>query len=51
MVVPHTDVYLILAWVFTIVCGLAWFVRSEVFARWMEGVRNAWRAAEHEHQD
>ncbi|XP_013777665.1 thioredoxin domain-containing protein 15-like [Limulus polyphemus] len=49
----RTDFVLILAWMFTLGCLCTWFLRSSLWQRIVECVRNTWREAEaqHEHVD
>ncbi len=51
--VPVPDYYLYLAWAFTILCAVGYFVKSSLFQSIIESVRKAWREAEihHEHED
>lgn len=47
----YTDWVLISAWVFTIVCVVGVFLRSNLCKRMTASVQNAWREAQHQHQD
>lgn len=47
----YTDWVLISAWVFTIVCFVGVFLRSNLCKRMTASVQNAWREAQHQHQD
>lgn len=47
----YTDWVLISAWLFTIVCAVGAFLRSSLCKRMVASVQNAWREAQHQHQD
>uniref|UniRef100_A0A023GMV7 Putative thioredoxin n=1 Tax=Amblyomma triste TaxID=251400 RepID=A0A023GMV7_AMBTT len=51
MPLEYTDWVLISAWVFTIVCVVGAFLRSSLCKRMVASVQNAWREAQHQHQD
>ncbi|XP_077496855.1 thioredoxin domain-containing protein bug [Amblyomma americanum] len=51
MPLEYTDWVLISAWVFTIVCVVGAFLRSSICKRMVASVQNAWREAQHQHQD
>ena len=51
--VETTNYYLLLAWMFTLMCGV-WHVSTSQWLHWLlDIVRNAWREAEiqHEHEE
>ncbi len=52
-VVPETDIYLHLSWIFILVCTLGYFGKSSFCQNIIEAIRNNWREAEiqHEHND
>ncbi|XP_065298617.2 thioredoxin domain-containing protein 15 [Dermacentor albipictus] len=47
----YTDWVLVSAWLFTIVCAVGAFLRSSLCKRMVASVQNAWREAQHQHQD
>ncbi|KAH6921454.1 hypothetical protein HPB50_000602 [Hyalomma asiaticum] len=47
----YTDWVLVSAWLFTIVCAIGAFLRSSLCKRMVASVQNAWREAQHQHQD
>lgn len=47
----YTDWVLVGAWIFTIVCCAGAFLRSTLCKRMTASVQNAWREAQHQHQD
>jgi len=53
IVIPETDYYLYLSWVFVIFCTLGYFTKSPFCQNIIETIRNNWREAEiqHEHID
>lgn len=46
-----TDWVLLAAWLFTIMCCLCTFLKSVYWKRISASVQNAWREAQHEHED
>ena len=51
--VPETDIYLHISWIFILICALGYFGKSPFCQNLMESFRNNWREAEiqHEHND
>ena len=51
--VPESDLYLHISWIFILICALAYFGKSPFCQNLMESFRNNWREAEiqHEHND
>ncbi|XP_037271102.2 thioredoxin domain-containing protein bug [Rhipicephalus microplus] len=47
----YTDWVLVSAWLFTVVCAVGAFLRSSMCKRMVASVQNAWREAQHQHQD
>lgn len=52
-VVPETDIYLHISWVFVVICMLGYFSKSSFCQNVIEAIRHNWREAEiqHEHND
>lgn len=52
-VVPETDIYLHLSWIFILLCALGYLGKSSFCQSIIEAVRNNWREAEiqHEHNE
>lgn len=51
--VPETDIYLHISWVFVVICMLGYFSKSSFCQNVIEAIRHNWREAEiqHEHND
>ena len=53
VMIPETDYYLYLSWIFVVLCTLGYFTKSPFCQNIIETIRNNWREAEiqHEHID